>query len=169
MKGFLSSLFSHSSSKAANKLQHRTKASAQARAKSQGIFVKTGAVNTNAQKAFDVRSLSAEQKAHLVKKGTVFLEEGNTTMAHKIFHALKVYDGLMRVSRAYYLQGKMIDAHEVAREAWAQRDVSHMTVAVSGALRTWLASHGLNSIYEQPSKENRHAVLSAYQQSRRSF
>ncbi len=163
MKGFFDTLFSlHpcGNSQAAKK-RHAQKAREKEKTKPQGVFVKTG-VNTNTQKVADTSALNSVQKAQLAKKGMDFLEKGNTIMAHKIFRALKVYDGLMSVSKAYYLQGNMADAHGAAREAWSHRDVSQMTNSVSDALRMWLISHGLSFPYEQPSKENRHAVLEFY-------
>ncbi len=153
--GFLDALFSRNNAKTTDKTRNKSK----------GSFVKTGIAKPQVRKssAPGALPLNEMQKAHLVKKGNAFLEEGNTTMAHKIFARLKVYEGLMRVSKAYYQQGRMADAHGAAHEAWAHRDPSQMTISVSGALRMWLHPDEPNPAYAPPSVEDRRAILRTYQ------
>lgn len=115
------------------------------------------------------RQASAAPQDALIKKGSALLQQGDPAAAHKIFSALKNYDGLMKTSALYYKRGDAALAHAAAREAGSFRPPSRNTPqAVATALGAWLGSgsssggRGAAVEYAPPERDNIQKILLLY-------
>ncbi len=128
------------------------------------FFKKNAKKKNNLIKEINGLHSSTQDKNAIITKAHAFLSQNNIEQAHSIFKKINSHAGLMKVSKAYYNKGQMLEAYVAAKQAGSEKDSSKIEKSIIKTLKVFIKSNDKNNKeeYIQPEKENRTAILTEF-------